>query len=64
MRDRLVREGVLAAGGGAGHAARPSAQRLSEAYDAAQKQAERYELQELSAVSDARRSATSARARP
>jgi 2-oxoglutarate dehydrogenase E1 component len=47
--DRLVREGVLEAD--EVQAMRKAvAQRLSDAYDAAQKQAERYELQELSAV--------------
>ena len=48
--DRLVREGVLAPD--EIKAMRQAvSQRLSEAYDAAQKQGERYELQELSAVS-------------
>ena len=48
--ERLVREGVVTAGEVA--AMRKSvAQRLSEAYDSAQNKAERFELQELSAVS-------------
>jgi multifunctional 2-oxoglutarate metabolism enzyme len=48
--DRLVREGVLAPDEIKAMRQEVS-QRLSEAYDAAQKQGERYELQELSAVS-------------
>ena len=49
--ERLVREGVLAAE--EVQAMRKTvAERLSAAYDAAQKRAERFEVQELSAVAD------------
>ncbi len=47
--DRLVREGVVAPDE-VQAMRRAVSQHLSEGYDAAQKQAERYELQELSAV--------------
>ena len=46
--EQLVREGVLTRRGSGGHAQGVS-ERLNEAFDAVQKQAERYELQELSA---------------
>ena len=49
--DRLVREGVLAEDDVAQMRKRIS-DRFGEAYDASQKNAERYELQELSAVPD------------
>ncbi|HEY1338775.1 MAG TPA: multifunctional oxoglutarate decarboxylase/oxoglutarate dehydrogenase thiamine pyrophosphate-binding subunit/dihydrolipoyllysine-residue succinyltransferase subunit [Bryobacteraceae bacterium] len=47
--ERLVREGVLTAGE-VQEMRKAVARRLDEAYDAVQKHAERYELQELSAV--------------
>jgi multifunctional 2-oxoglutarate metabolism enzyme len=49
--DRLVREGVISRDEVAGMRKRTAA-RFSESFDAAQKTAERYELQELSAVPD------------